>query len=450
MVLPVVDMVAALMAPALAVWAMTPGAAVLHGWLLRAGYSVATGFGLLLAGQYRFAEARAPLTHVPGLVRAVAMAHGSMWLGLSLWTVSPAQAMLVRGWGVVHALMAFALILAGRVLVSVWFRHDPAAAPGAAAVLVSSAPCPAGALARLHDLTGQRLAYGLVGGAAPCAGLRPLLDIAALEGLIRAKRVDEVVFFAAREDIAGQAHHDALVGRLAEQPVLLRFAVDTLHRADDTLMTGAGLHLVTALERPLPMQAAAIKRAMDLLVGGLALLVMAPVMAVIALLLCGSGPILFRQRRVGANGALFDVLKFRTMTHGTRSKIVRQAQEGDQRVTRLGRWLRRSSLDELPQLFNVLRGDMALVGPRPHAPGTAVEDFTFEQATRLYGARHRIKPGMTGLAQVHGLRGPTRTRADVAARVAADLDYIARWSPWLDVMILLRTLPAVIGGRNAY
>ncbi|MGC8532155.1 MAG: sugar transferase [Acidiphilium sp.] len=449
LVLPLMDMVAALAAPALAAWALTPDAAMLHGWLLRAGYGVATGLGLLLAGQYRFAEVRAPLTHVPGLVRAVAMAHGGVWLGLNFWGVGAARALLAPGWGMVHALSAFALILTARVLVSFWWRHDPAAAPGAAAVLVSSAPCPAGALARLDELTGRRLAYGLVGGAASYAGLRLLPDIAALEGLIRAKRVDEVVFFAAREDAAGQAYHDALLARLAEQPILLRFAVDTLHRADDALVTGAGLHLVTALERPLPMQAAAIKRTMDVLLGGLALLVLAPVMAVIALLLCGSGPVLFRQRRVGANGVMFDVLKFRTMSHGARSKIVRQAQAGDQRVTRLGRWLRRSSLDELPQLFNVLRGDMALVGPRPHAPGTAVGDFTFEQATRLYGARHRIKPGMTGLAQVRGLRGPTRTRADVAARVAADLDYIARWSPWLDVMILLRTLPAVIGGRNA-
>jgi hypothetical protein len=216
LVLPLMDMVAALAAPALAAWALTPDAAMLHGWLLRAGYGVATGLGLLLAGQYRFAEARAPLTHVPGLVRAVVMAHGGVWLGLNFWGVGAARALLAPGWGMVHALSAFALILTARVLVSFWWRHDPAAAPGAAAVLVSSAPCPAGALARLDDLTGRRLAYGLVGGAASCAGLRLLPDIAALEGLIRAKRVDEVVFFAPREDAAGQAYHDALLARLAE------------------------------------------------------------------------------------------------------------------------------------------------------------------------------------------------------------------------------------------
>ncbi|HQT89585.1 MAG TPA: sugar transferase [Acidiphilium sp.] len=323
------------------------------------------------------------------------------------------------------------------------------------AVLVSAAPCPAEALARLRDLTGQRLAYGLSwiapmrAGKVAGMGLRSVPDIAALEGLIRAKRVDEVVFFAARDDAAARARHDVLLGRLAEQPILLRFAVEARATAGDTRAAPADLQLVTAFGRPLPMLSAAIKRAMDLLVGGVALVMFAPVMAVIALMLCGSGPVLFRQKRVGANGALFDVLKFRSMDAGGGARIVRQAQQGDRRVTRLGRWLRRSSLDELPQLFNVLRGDMALVGPRPHAPGTEAGDFTFEQATLLYGARHRIKPGMTGLAQVRGLRGPTRTRADVAARVAADLDYIARWSPWLDVMILLRTLPAVIGGRNA-
>jgi lipopolysaccharide/colanic/teichoic acid biosynthesis glycosyltransferase len=165
-----------------------------------------------------------------------------------------------------------------------------------------------------------------------------------------------------------------------------------------------------------------------------------------------TGPVLFRQRRIGLDGAPFTVFKFRTMRPQPPRQAagpVSQAQPGDRRITRLGAILRRLSLDELPQLFNVLRGEMSLVGPRPHAPHTTAGDFTFEQAIAFYGVRHRVKPGLTGLAQVRGLRGPTDRRDLVAARVAADLDYIERWSPWLDLAILLRTIPAVLIGRNA-
>ncbi len=456
-VLPGLDVAAALVAFFLANAVMPHGLSVFKREILGCWYGAASVFGLLINGQYRFAAARAPLWHGARLVRAVVLAHGAVWVGVGFWALGR----ITPGWAMMQASLALALILAGRLLAAVWWRHDPVAAPGAAAVLVSATPCPAEALDRLRALTGQRLAYGLTHAALePALGrdgarLRRVPDIAALEGLIRAKRVDEVVFYAARGDAQAQARHDMVLSQLSEQPILLRLAVDTLGQADGGLMEGAGLRLVTALERPLPGGTAALKRAVDVAVASVVLVVMAPVMAVIALMLWRSGPVLFRQRRVGAQGALFDVLKFRTMIGdgappGYRvTRAVRQTQIDDRRVTRLGRWLRRSSLDELPQLFNVLRGDMALVGPRPHAPGTEAGDFTFEQATLLYRARHRVKPGMTGLAQVRGLRGPTRTRADVVARVAADLDYIARWSPWLDMVILLRTLPAVLGGRNA-
>ena len=459
--LPGLDLALALVAFFLANAIRPHGLSVVSREILGCWYGAASLFGLLINGQYRFAEARAPLWHGVTLARGVLLAHGAVWVGVGFWALGR----IAPGWAVMQASLALALILSGRLLTAVWWRHDPGAAPGAAAVLVSATPCPAETLDRLRALTGRRLAYGFTSTTlGPAAGrvgprLRLVPDIAALEGLIRAKRVDEVVFYAARDDAQAQARHDMLLSQLSEQPILLRMAVDTLGQAGSQagggLMEGAGLRLVTALERPLPGGAAALKRAVDVLVASVALVVMAPVMAVIALMLRRSGPVLFRQRRVGAQGALFDVLKFRTMIGdgapigvGT-TRAVRQTQIDDRRVTRLGRWLRRSSLDELPQLFNVLRGDMALVGPRPHAPGTEAGDFTFEQATLLYRARHRVKPGMTGLAQVRGLRGPTRTRADLVARVAADLDYIARWSPWLDIVILLRTLPAVLSGRNA-
>jgi lipopolysaccharide/colanic/teichoic acid biosynthesis glycosyltransferase len=118
-------------------------------------------------------------------------------------------------------------------------------------------------------------------------------------------------------------------------------------------------------------------------------------------------------------------------------------------VTRVGRILRRTSLDELPQLFNVLRGDMSFVGPRPHAPDTRAGQRRFDEVVKNYASRHRVKPGLTGLAQVRGLRGPTPTERQILLRVESDLEYIAHWSLWLDFLIILRTLLVVVRMRNA-
>jgi polysaccharide biosynthesis protein PslA len=168
------------------------------------------------------------------------------------------------------------------------------------------------------------------------------------------------------------------------------------------------------------------------------------------------GPVLFRQRRVGRYGREFDVLKFRTMRAGPRAAapagtaFCPQARRDDPRITRAGARLRRFSCDELPQLFNVLRGEMSLVGPRPHAPGTCAGGRPFEQVAARYAARHAVRPGMTGLAQVRGLRGATETEDKLRWRVDADLEYIATWSLRLDLAILLRTVPAVLRATNAY
>ena len=122
----------------------------------------------------------------------------------------------------------------------------------------------------------------------------------------------------------------------------------------------------------------------------------------------------------------------------------------DARVTRVGRFLRRTSLDELPQLFNVLAGDMSLVGPRPHAVGARSHDLDFAAVAAGYAARHKVKPGLTGLAQIRGFRGAVTRPEDIRRRLASDLDYIDTWSPWLDMRILVLTLPAVLSGENAY
>jgi lipopolysaccharide/colanic/teichoic acid biosynthesis glycosyltransferase len=196
-----------------------------------------------------------------------------------------------------------------------------------------------------------------------------------------------------------------------------------------------------------------VKRAMDIIVASLLLVGWAVPMLVMAWAIHrGSpGPVLFRQRRMGYGNQPFVLFKFRTMYHdAAASPDICQATPDDKRITPVGALLRRSSLDELPQLFNVLRGEMSMVGPRPHAPGTRAGSHLFEQVTPFYAARHRVRPGITGLAQVRGLRGATETEEKLMRRIAADLEYIQTWSPWLDVVIMVRTAGAMLTMRNAY
>jgi putative colanic acid biosynthesis UDP-glucose lipid carrier transferase len=192
-----------------------------------------------------------------------------------------------------------------------------------------------------------------------------------------------------------------------------------------------------------------IKRGEDLLLGTLFAILALPLMLLIvaAIKIESPGPVLFRQRRRGLNRSVFDMLKFRTMTVMEDGETITQAQPGDARVTRVGKWLRRTSLDELPQLWNVLRGEMSLVGPRPHA--VAHDDSWLERHAR-YANRAQVKPGITGLAQVDGARGVISEEQDLRRRIEADLNYITNWSLALDLKIIFRTAFAIIRGKNAH
>jgi Undecaprenyl-phosphate glucose phosphotransferase len=190
------------------------------------------------------------------------------------------------------------------------------------------------------------------------------------------------------------------------------------------------------------------KRVFDLIIAGVALTVLTPVLTLIALLirLDSPGPVFFRQRRYGFNQQMFRIIKFRTMTTLDDGDIVRQACHNDHRITRIGRWLRRWNIDELPQLINVLRGDMSLVGPRPHALS---HDREYEQRVALYARRHNVKPGITGWAQVNGLRGEIDTDDKLRRRIDYDLYYIDNWSLLFDLKILLYTVFSRDAYRNA-
>lgn len=221
-----------------------------------------------------------------------------------------------------------------------------------------------------------------------------------------------------------------------------------------------GVHRYDALDRttlvvstgPLRLRARIIKRAFDTLVAGAALIVLSPLLLLVAALikLEDGGPVLFVQRRLGRGNQFFDMYKFRSMRvekldhDGNRS-----ASRDDDRITRIGAFIRRTSIDELPQILNVLTGDMSIVGPRPHAIGSQANNKFFWEVDRKYWQRHCLKPGLTGLAQVRGHRGATTREKDLTDRLQSDLEYIAEWSLLRDIQIVLRTV-RVLSHHNAY
>lgn len=211
----------------------------------------------------------------------------------------------------------------------------------------------------------------------------------------------------------------------------------------------AGLPVLTLSETPLTGTRLLLKALEDRILGVLILVLISPILLVIAaaIKLDSQGPVFFRQARKGWSGRVFHIWKFRSMyVHQPEAGVIRQATRNDPRVTRVGAFLRKTSLDELPQIFNVLVGEMSLVGPRPHA---VQHDELYSKGINAYFARHNIKPGITGLAQVRGLRGETSEIERMQERIESDIEYINNWSLWLDVSILLRTLGALTG-KNAY
>jgi Undecaprenyl-phosphate glucose phosphotransferase len=275
----------------------------------------------------------------------------------------------------------------------------------------------------------------------PTAGGMPQSLRNTLDAAIQTARGDAI------EDIllmVGWEHNrciEGILNVLSVLPVPVHLLPDeNVARYFNRRMFHVGATWTAELKRaPLSKPERALKRSIDVLGAGAALLLLSPLMLITALAikLDSSGPVLFTQKRHGFNGRSFRIFKFRTMTVTEDGPIIRQATRDDPRLTRLGRWLRRTNIDELPQLFNVLRGEMSLVGPRPHA---AAHNTEYEQRIAVYAFRYHVKPGMTGWAQVNGFRGETRTVDMMAKRIEFDLWYINNWSAWLDVRVLIRTL----------
>jgi Undecaprenyl-phosphate glucose phosphotransferase len=284
-------------------------------------------------------------------------------------------------------------------------------------------------------------------------GQRKLGTVDDLVEFARRTRIDLVIFSL---PISAETRILEMLQKLWVLPVDIRLAAHTnrLQFRPRSYSYLGNVPVLDVFDRPIADWDVVMKWLFDKIVGGLVLLAAAPVMALVALAirLDSRGPVLFKQKRYGFNNELIEIYKFRSMytdqTDATASRLVTR---DDPRVTRVGRFIRKTSLDELPQLFNVvLKGNLSLVGPRPHAVNAQAAQRRYDEAVDGYFARHRVKPGITGWAQINGWRGETDTAEKIQARVEHDLHYIENWSLLLDLYILARTPFALLSTENAY
>ncbi|TXH70430.1 MAG: undecaprenyl-phosphate glucose phosphotransferase [Thiothrix sp.] len=242
-----------------------------------------------------------------------------------------------------------------------------------------------------------------------------------------------------------------LISQLADTITPVRLIPDNFTHAllHNKYLEIADTPVLCIYDAPLSAQRAFIKRAEDLIIGSLILILILPIMAMIALAIkvTSPGPVLFKQARHGLRGEEFQVWKFRTMTVCENGNVIKQATRNDVRVTKVGAFLRKTSLDELPQFFNVLQGHMSIVGPRPHA---VAHNEAYRTLIPGYMQRHMMKPGITGWAQVNGWRGETDTLYKMQKRVECDMEYIRSWSLWLDLRIIVATAFKTLSDKNAY
>jgi Undecaprenyl-phosphate glucose phosphotransferase len=442
----VLDWIVVLVAAELAaLWGA--GAGLLQLSIGQAGAFVVTALmlkvGLWLTESYRFTPASIrpersvgglTLGAIAGIIMANLIAPDAR-AAAALATTLPIAAMVLAG---VHA--AFA----------VWVAAAHRKGVFAETIVLIGATDAAARLAQRASRSGEARIIAVVEdrlsrapaqiGDAPVAG--NIDDLLAWEGL---PNVDRIIITVTQK---AEARVRTLIQRLRVMPnrvdLLLDYQTSSVQGRRVERINGAAVACVSG--RPHNHRRALIKRGQDIVIGaGLLALFALPMLAIaVAVKLDSRGPVLYRQRRHGFNNRIITVLKFRSMQHAPDAPL-RQVQANDTRVTKLGAFLRRTSLDELPQLFNVLRGDMSLVGPRPHAVGMKAAERDLQNIVAEYAHRHRVKPGLTGWAQVNGSRGPIETPAEVRRRLRLDLEYVSNASLWLDLQILVRTAPTILG-----
>ena len=289
--------------------------------------------------------------------------------------------------------------------------------------------------------------------AASCGGVPKLGSVNDLVAFARGTRVDLVIFSL---PISAESRLLQMLKKLWVLPVDIRLSAHSnkLHFRPRSYSYIGAVPVLDIFDKPIADWDVVMKWLFDKIVGSLALICAAPIMLMVAIAvkLDSKGPVLFKQKRYGFNNESIDIYKFRSMYADqadlTASKLVTK---GDPRVTRVGRFIRKTSFDELPQLFNVVfTGSLSLVGPRPHAVHAKAENRLYDEAVDGYFARHRVKPGITGWAQIHGWRGETDSQEKIQRRVEHDLYYIENWSILLDLYIVAQTPFALIRSENAY
>jgi len=404
------------------------------------------------AGAYRFTRREGLSRHLGRLLLAVVIGGTVAWATSLAVEPSPIFARAAGLWFFAAGAALYTAHVGWWLLVRRWRKDGRltpnvvvvGATPNAARLIESALASGDAAVLGVFDdraLTGR--APDQIGGVPVLGGASDLLGHRILP------YVDRIV-------ITVTSSAQARVRQIVEQlralpnPVTLFVDIDGVDGRSATLyrLADAPLAQISGVERHDGRVLA--KRVQDLIFGLAALVVAAPVMALVALAvkLDSPGPVLFRQRRHGFANEEITVWKFRSMSWADRDeRASKQVVADDPRVTRVGRFIRRTSLDELPQVFNVLSGEMSLVGPRPHAIGMKTGQVESSRLVAEYAWRHRMKPGVTGWAQINGSRGPVHTAADVRRRVTLDLEYIDRQSFAFDLYILLTTLPRLLGDR---
>jgi Undecaprenyl-phosphate glucose phosphotransferase len=284
------------------------------------------------------------------------------------------------------------------------------------------------------------------------AGYPKLGTVDDLVAYARTTRLDLIVFTI---PIAAEDRILQMLAKLWVLPIDIRLSAQAskLRLRPRAYSYLGSVPVLDVFDRPMADWDIIAKSVFDRLVGLAMLVALAPVMLAVAaaVALTSKGPILFRQKRYGFNNELIEVYKFRSMFHEQADfAAARQVTRGDPRVTPVGRFIRRTSLDELPQLFNVIKGELSLVGPRPHAVQGHVSNTLYDQVVDGYFARHKVKPGLTGWAQVNGWRGETDTSDKIQRRVEHDLHYIENWSILFDIRIMLATPVSMVQTKNAY
>ncbi|MET0294875.1 MAG: exopolysaccharide biosynthesis polyprenyl glycosylphosphotransferase [Phenylobacterium sp.] len=420
-------------------------------WAFTAAASAAIP-GLHLFKTYDFSPREGFALHLSRVLAGMVVAWGVAFLALAPLTEPHPLGLALLAWGPWALLFMLALHGLWWINIRRW-RRSGRLTPN---IVVVGATAAADRLIEALVRSREAHVLGIFDdrlGRAPgdVRGVRVLGDTKALLGHRIMPYVDRIVITVpprARERVR------QLIERLRVLPNEITLLLEGEDTAGEEAVFAriANVPLATISGPPNDAWRAFSKRLQDLVVGSLALVIAAPVMALIALAirLDSPGPVLFRQRRHGFNNEEITVWKFRSMRHERAdASASKQVTADDERVTRIGRFIRSTSLDELPQLVNVLKGEMSLVGPRPHAVGMKTGDVESARLVAEYAHRHRMKPGMTGWAAIHGSRGPVDTAQSVRRRVALDVEYIERQSVWLDLYIMAMTIPCLVGDRAA-